>query len=227
MLKNLINLFFPPICEACKLPLTDGVAVVCINCRHDLPVTNFHFNTNENKVEKLLYGRAQLENATALLYFSKKGLVQELMHNLKYRGHEQIGEFFGEWLGAELKELQNYKTIDVIIPVPLHRLRQRKRSYNQVSKFGKEIAKSLQCDYNEEALVKVRHTKTQVFKDRITRFDDANTRFSLGNTKGLEGKHILLVDDIMTTGATAEACIRLLKTIPGARISLATMAITE
>ncbi len=227
MLKNLINLFFPPICEACKMPLSDGVEVLCLSCRHDFPVTNFHFEDDDNKIKKLLYGRVELENATALFHFSKKGLVQEFIHNLKYRGHEQIISFLGKWLGSELKALSNYKDIDVVIPVPLHKIRERERGYNQVEKFGLEIARALQCDYNNKALVKTRHTATQVFKDRLTRFDDANTRFGLGELDGLTGKHLLLVDDIITTGAIIEACLLLLKEIPNVKLSVATMAITE
>lgn len=226
MLNNLINLFFPHICEACKLPLRDNEKVVCINCRHELPVTNFHFDNND-AVKKVLYGRVQLENATALLYFSKKGLVQELLHNLKYRGHEQIGKFLGDWLGDELKTIENYKAIDVVVVVPLHKNKRRERGYNQVTKFGMAIAKALNISYNENTLVKIKSAKTQVFKDRISRFDDANTRFALSETQSLKGKHILLVDDIITTGATIEACAILLKTIENVKISIATMAIAE
>lgn len=226
MLQNLINLFFPQICEACKLPLKDNEKVVCVSCRHELPITNFHFENND-AVKKVLYGRAELENATALLHFSKKGLVQELLHNLKYRGHEQIGEFLGDWLGAELKTVENYRNINVVIPVPIHKNKRRERGYNQVTKFGKAIAYALNCDYREDALKKVERTKTQVFKDRVTRFDDAKKRFAVGNFSNLENKHILLVDDIITTGATIENCVALLKTIEGAKISVATMAIAE
>ena len=175
----------------------------------------------------MLYGRVELQNATALLHFSKKGLVQELLHNLKYRGHEQIGKFLGDWLGGELQSIEVYKNIGVIVPVPLHKNKRRERGYNQVTKFGEAIAKALNTEYDEGVLIKVKHSKTQVFKDRITRFDDANTRFALGNTDGLSGKHILLVDDIITTGATIEACVTLLERIPDVKISVATMAIAE
>jgi len=154
-------------------------------------------------------------------------LVQELLHNLKYRGHEQIGKFLGDWLGGELKTIEAYSNIDVVVPVPLHKTKRRERGYNQVKKFGQSIAKALDADYYEDALVKIKHTKTQVFKDRITRFDDANIRFELGRIENLNGKHILLVDDIITTGATVEACVLLLQTIPDVKISVATMAIAE
>lgn len=208
------------------MPLRDNEKVVCINCRHELPVTNFHFENND-AVKKVLYGRVQLENATALLHFSKKGLVQELLHNLKYRGHENIGSFLGNWLGGELKTIENYKTIDVVVAVPLHKNKRRERGYNQVTKFGMAIAKALNAAYNETTLIKVRRAKTQVFKDRISRFDDANTRFALSETDTLKAKHILLVDDIITTGATMEACATLLNTIENVKISIATMAIAE
>ncbi|WP_299116219.1 ComF family protein [uncultured Winogradskyella sp.] len=226
MFQNLINLFFPQICEACKTPLQNNEKVICINCRHELPVTNFHFENND-AVKKIVYGRVELENATSLLHFSKKGLVQELLHNLKYRGHEQIGKFLGDWLGGELAKIEDYKNIDVVVPVPLHKNKRRERGYNQVTKFGKAIAKALDTEYNEDVLIKIKHAKTQVFKDRITRFDDANTRFALGDVKNLESQHILLVDDIITTGATIEACVTLLKTIADVKISVATMAIAE
>lgn len=226
MLKNLINLFFPKICEACKTPLQDGVDVVCIACRHELPVTNFHFD-NPEFIKKIFYGRVQLENATALLHFSKKGLVQELLHNLKYRGHEQIGEFLGNWLGGELQNIESYKAIDIVVPVPSHKKNKRERGYNQVTKFAQSISKALNCEFREDAVLKIKQTNTQVFKDRNTRFEDINDRFILGNTDGLIGKHILLADDVITTSATIEACALLLNTIPNVKISVATMAIVD
>lgn len=226
MLKNIINLFFPQICEACKTPLRDNEKVVCITCRHELPVTNFHFENND-AVKKLLYGRVELENATALFHFSKQGLVQELLHNLKYRGHEQIGKCLGDWLGGELKTLEAYQTIDVVVPVPIHKKSKRERGYNQVTKFGEQIAKALNTVYFENALIKTSYTKRQVFKDRVTRFEDVNKRFEIGDISNLSKKHILLVDDVITTSATIEACVLLLQTIPGVNISVATMAIVE
>lgn len=226
MFKDLINLFFPPVCEACKSLLDDNEIVICTTCRHDLPVTEFHYN-NDEAIKKMLYGRVKLEQATALLHFSKKGLVQELLHNLKYRGHQQVGLVLGEWLGAELATIEGYNTIDMIIPVPLHKRKLTQRGYNQVSKFGKAIAKALQVQYNENILLKIKDEKTQVFKDRMTRFEDMQTRFALSSTSGLENKHILLVDDIITTGATLEACASLFSTINGIKISVATMAVAD
>ncbi|EDP71088.1 putative amidophosphoribosyl-transferase [Flavobacteriales bacterium ALC-1] len=219
-------MFFPAVCEACNTVLGDNETVVCISCRHQLPVTNFHFDNSET-VKKIVYGRVRLKNATALLHFSKKGIVQQLLHNLKYRGHEQISTFLGQWLGAELNTIKAYSNIDVVIPVPLYKTKLRRRGYNQVTKFGKEIAKALNATYNDTVLVKTKSTKTQVFKGRLTRWNDDGALFSITENASLKGKHVLLVDDIITTGATVEACATVLLKIDNIKLSLATMAIAD
>ncbi len=224
-MKNLLKLFFPLVCEACNTILSDNELVICTSCRHQLPVTDFHFNDSET-VKKTVYGRVKLDNATALLHFSKKGIVQQLLHNLKYRGHEQIGQFLGKWLGSELSTIDAYHTIDVVIPVPLYKTKLRKRGYNQVTKFGKEIAAALGADYNDSVLVKTKSSQTQVFKGRLTRWNDEEL-FCITENKSLKGKHILLVDDIVTTGATVEACASVLLKIDNIKLSLATMAIAD
>lgn len=224
MFNAILNLFFPKVCYACSHLLTDNEHHICTSCRHNLPVTNFHFENN-NTVEKVFYGRVKIEQATALLKFEKKGIVQQLLHNLKYRGHEIIGEVLGKWLGNELKTIEAYNNIDVVIPVPLHKNKLRKRGYNQVAKFGIEISKALDATYIDNVLIKTTATKTQVFKKRISRWNNANEIFTITNTALIEGKHILLVDDIITTGATIEACVNMLTKAKNIKISVATMAI--
>jgi ComF family protein len=226
VVKNLLNLFFPKVCEACNGALADNELVICTKCRHDLPVTNFHFE-NIDTVKKVVYGRVKLEQATALLHFSKKGVVQQILHNLKYRGHQDISGFFGRWLGAELKTIEAYKTIDVVVPVPLYKTKMRQRGYNQVEQFGKSIAEALNSDYNDRVLIKTKSTKTKVFKGRLSRWNDDGAVFAISNNSSLKGKHILLVDDIITTGATAEACATELLKIDNIKLSLATMAIAD
>lgn len=225
-MKNLLNLFFPKVCLGCNGFLGDHQAYLCLSCRHELPVTNFHFN-NSTAVKEVLYGRVQLELATALLHFSKKGIVQQLMHNLKYRGQESVGVFLGEWLGAELRSLEAYKSVEVVVPVPLHRSKLKKRGYNQVAKFGKAIANALKVPYNDKVLVKTTNTHTQVFKDRLRRILNNEAVFALKEPQSFKGKHVLLVDDIITTGATIEACSRVLSQTPGIKLSVALMAITD
>ncbi|WP_299398433.1 phosphoribosyltransferase family protein [uncultured Gelidibacter sp.] len=226
MVKNLLNLFFPQICLSCDNQLEDNELHVCTSCRHELPLTNFE-NIQQNEVAKILYGRVQLKYASSLLWFSKKGLVQHLLQNLKYKGHEEVGEFLGIWLGEELSKLEGFRTVDVVVPVPLHSKRLRQRGYNQVHKFGAEIAQALNCDFNTHVLQKTKATKTQVFKDRLRRWNNDDTVFSITEYESLKGKHILLVDDIITTGATIETCANALLKIEGVTLSVATMAIAE
>ncbi len=222
----MLNLFFPKSCLGCRTHLSDNENYICTSCRHQLPTTNFHFE-DDSEMKKILFGRVSLENATALFHFSKKGIVQELLHNLKYRRHESISTYLGQWLGEELKSVQSYEDIDIVIPVPLHKSKMRKRGYNQVAEFGKEIANALQVDYNDTLLKKSSALKTQVFKSRIKRWSDSNTAFNLTQTEHLSGKHILLVDDIITTGATIEACANELLKIENIKLSIATMAIAN
>ena len=219
----MLNLLFPKICNGCKSKLAKGEDIICAVCRHNLPLACFH-RTNDDTMKNIFYGRFSLENATALLLFQKKGITQEILHNLKYRGQKKISDFFGKWLGAELTKNANYSSIDLVIPVPLHKTRLKKRGYNQVSGFGKEIAKSLNIPYREDILLKVSQTDSQVFKKRITRFG-AESVFKLLKPKEILNKHILLVDDIVTTGATLENCAQQLLKSSNTKLSIATMAI--
>ncbi|MEZ4801242.1 MAG: ComF family protein [Gelidibacter sp.] len=222
----MLNLFFPKVCLACDAHLGDNETYICTFCRNELPVTNFHSDEN-NAVAKRLYGRVNFKRATSLFWFNKKGKVQHLIHNLKYNGHEDVGVFMGKWLGEELSQLDAYNDIDVVVPVPLHKSRLRKRGYNQVDKFGIEIAKALSVEFNTQVLVKVKATTTQVFKNRLKRILTNEADFSIADANSLIGKHILLVDDIITTGATIEACANQLLKIQGVSLSVATMAIAE
>lgn len=224
MLQNLINLFFPKVCFACTNPLVDNEKHICTNCRHDLPVTNFHFDKSE-EVKKVLYGRVKIEMGTSLLRFQKKGIVQHLIHNLKYKGYQEVGEFLGVWLGEELKTVDAYKDVDIVIPVPLHRTKLKKRGFNQVAKFAKEIANSLNANYSDSVLIKIYDTKSQVNKSRLARWTDSKEIFSIQNLEQINNKHILLVDDLITTGATIEACSNQLLKAQNVKISVATMAI--
>jgi ComF family protein len=225
MFESLINLFFPKVCYACLNYLNDNEDAICISCRHNLPVTNFHFN-NDDTVLKVFYGRAKVENATALFRFEKKGIVQQLIHGLKYKGYEKISPLLGDWLGGELKTVEAYKNIDIVIPVPLHKNKLKKRGFNQVSGFGKQIAASLNVEYNEDVLIKITNTSSQTSKNRFTRWNQTDELFTLQNISSIENKHILLVDDIITTGATLEACITVLNQAKNIKVSIACMATT-
>ena len=229
ILNDIINLFFPKVCYACSYQLSDNEKDICTNCRHQLPTTSYHLE-KPNEIEKVFYGRVKLQMVTAFLRFEKKGIVQQLLHNLKYRGQEKIGKTLGTWYAEELNKSPLFKDIDIIIPVPLHKKRLRKRGYNQVDLFAKEIAKSLNAEFIDDVLIKVSSSKTQVFKSRLSRWSDSNSVFSLNNSDKIKGKHILLVDDIITTGATIEACSNILfgkENKNNVKISVCTMAIAQ
>lgn len=226
MFHDLTNLFYPRICNACDGELLNSEEILCTDCLHELPVTNFH-QDNENPVKKVFRGRADLYSATALLSFRKKGMVQNLIHNLKYRNQKEIGAFLGKWLGAELNNIPAYQTIDVIIPVPLHPKKLASRGYNQVEGFARELALTLNAEYVDDLLLKTDATSAQTFKERFARWGQMEETLVTNNPSRLEDKHVLITDDILTTGATLEACYNKLKNIKGIKISIATMAITQ
>ena len=151
--------------------------------------------------------------------------MQQLIHGLKYKGQEAIGVFLGKWLGGELKTLKAYNDIDVVIPVPLHKKKLKKRGYNQVAKFAQHIAETLNANYMDDVLLKVTNTQSQVLKKRLARWNDNDALFMLENTHAIANKHILLVDDLITTGATIEACVTALNHAENIKISVASMAI--
>jgi len=225
-LKDIFNVFFPEVCLCCHEHLTNNELTVCLICRHDLPLTNFSAE-KDNLVEKSFYGRIPIENATALFYFLKKGKVQQLIHELKYNKQQQVGVFTGNWLGAEIAESKRFKHIDYIIPVPLHKNKLKTRGYNQVTTFGESLAQKLTAEYNRNFLIKVSSTKTQTKKIRLDRWKNVQELFVVQNKSALENKHILLIDDIITTGATLEACCNAFSNIKGLKISIACMAYTK
>lgn len=225
MFHDLLNLFYPQICNCCGSELLGKENIICTSCLHKLPLTGFHLD-NENAVKKVFTGRLDIENATALLYFRKKGMVQELIHNLKYRGHREISTYLGDWYGELLADTSQFGTIQAVIPVPLHPKKLRSRGFNQVEGFGKAIANKLQIEYLDDVLVKKSTTRSQTLKNRLARWGQIEETFMIENTQKAENKHLLLVDDLITTGATLEACTHKLQKINGVKISMATMAIT-
>jgi ComF family protein len=219
----MLNILFPQVCCSCKDLLISGEEVICTNCIHSLPIAAFH-RTGSEILKNRFYGRFLLQNATALVYFQKRGLTQKLLHNLKYRGKKKISTFFGKWLGAELAECTAYNNVEMVIPVPLHKQKLKKRGFNQVEDFGKEIAWALNVPYRDDILVKISKSGSQVFKTRILRFE-AEEEFSIQKIDEIKNKHILLVDDIITTGATLEKCALQLLKAENISISIATIAV--
>jgi len=222
----IIDLFFPKVCAGCHTILITNETVFCTNCRHELPLTQYHLDPKNEAVKKF-YGKIAIEHASALLYFNKKGIVQELIHNLKYKGHEEIGTVLGNWYMEDLKELILETPFDVVIPVPLHPKKFRERGYNQVTTFGKALAKGLKINYNDTLLYRKKYSKTQSKKNLIGRSENIENIFDVLFTAENQNKHFLIVDDVLTTGATLEACSKALLKIPGAKISIVCMAMAH
>lgn len=226
MFESIINLFFPKVCSGCSSFLLSNENVICTVCRHEIPLTNHHLNP-ENDAFKKFYGRIPVIHTSALFYFHKKGIVQELIHNLKYKGHEEIGTVLGEWYAEDLKTIELLQSADEIIPVPLHRRKLKERGYNQVTAFGKALSSGLNIDYNDSILVRNVYSKTQSKKNLLGRMEGIESTFDVAFTEKNHNKHFLLIDDVITTGATLEACSRALLKIPGAKISIVCMAMAQ
>ena len=226
MFKSLLQLFFPPVCAGCKTVLVANENVICTKCRHEIPLTQHHLNS-ENEAIKKFYGRIPVEHVSALVYFHKKGIVQELIHCLKYRGQEDIGTVLGEWYAEELISSQLLQTVDTIIPVPLHPKKLRERGYNQVTEFGNALAKKLGIPLNNSILFRQVYSKTQSQKNRLGRTEGIDTIFDVTFNEKDHNQHFLLIDDVITTGATLEVCAKALLKIPGAKISIVCMAMAD
>jgi ComF family protein len=226
MFKSIINLFFPPVCAGCHSFLLSNENVICTICRHNIPLTNHHLNP-ENEAFKKFYGRIPVEYVSALLYFHKKGIVQELIHNLKYKGQEEIGSVLGAWFAEDLKNSPIIQSVDEIIPVPLHKRKLRERGYNQVTNFGNALSNGLNISYNPNILVRNIYSKTQSKKTLLNRSDGIDTIFDVSFSEKDHNKHFLLIDDVITTGSTLEACSHALMKIPGAKISIVCMAMAH
>ncbi|QTE21910.1 ComF family protein [Polaribacter cellanae] len=226
ILTDFFQLFYPRLCANCDAQLIENESILCTFCRHDLPLTNFN-NYRENKVAKIFYGRIAVEKAYSLLFYRKEGISKKLIHELKYKGNEDIGVFFGNWLGEMLKENKKFSDVDCIIPVPLHPKKKRERGYNQVSKFGQTVGKYLQIPFNEHVLTRISSSKTQTLQSRFERFTNNDTKFLLTDYNSLRNKHVLIVDDVITTGATLEACAKELQKTENIKISFLTIGYTE
>ncbi|WP_339658863.1 ComF family protein [uncultured Polaribacter sp.] len=226
LLKDLFHIFYPKLCTVCEDKLVENEVTICTLCRHDLPLTNF-IDYKNNKATQAFYGRIIIEKAFSLLFYRKKGNTQKLIHDLKYKGNEEIGVLFGNWLGEILKENKEFSAIDYIIPVPLHPKKLRERGYNQVTKFGQTVGKHLNITYLENSLIRISSTKTQTFKARFERFNNIDTKFLLTDPSFFDHKNILLIDDVITTGATLEACAKEFLKSKNCTISILTIAYTE
>lgn len=214
---------YPKMCLACGQPLVRGEEFVCSECMYHIPRTDYHLN-KENMVAQLFYGRIDLVFATSYFGFDKGGILQKLMHHLKYKGEKGIGEILGKHLGMGLKQSPFLPPLDCIIPVPLHKKRLRKRGYNQSEHIAIGMASVLNVPVNTSTLIRTTYKSSQTKLTKEERWKNVSDNFMINSKQQLNNKHVLIVDDVLTTGATIEACYNALSTIEGIRISVATLA---
>ena len=227
-LKSTLNcfseLFFPRICIVCNNRLISQEQHICLNCHYQMPRTNFHLEEG-NTMEQLFYGRVMIERATAFFEFRKGSKYQKILHHLKYKGQKELGERMGSLIGFELKHTDFAASIDLICPVPLHHKKERKRGYNQSYHLALGLSNSLEVPIDNNSIKRVINTNTQTSKGRFERWQNVDGIFELSNPGSVLNKHILLVDDVVTTGATLEACVSAIQQVPETKISLLTLAI--
>ncbi|NQU51901.1 MAG: ComF family protein [Bacteroidetes bacterium] len=223
---DLAELFFPTLCITCGDRLISQEKYLCLNCWYDLPVTNFHLN-NENKVAQLFWGRVQIENATSFFSYKKGSKYMQLIHFVKYKGLKELGFETGRKFGFTLLNSVGFGDVDLIVPVPLHPRKQKKRGFNQSDWIAKGISDSLQKPVSTKNLFRQVYTSTQTQKNRFERWQNVEGIFGIKEPDEFQGKHILLIDDVVTTGSTLEACaFQLLKT-ENTKVSIATLAFAD
>ncbi len=223
LMTDFIGLLFPEVCAACGNPLVMNEKMICTSCLLHLPRTYFS-RERDNPVSQAFWGKLDIYSATALYLFKKGSGVQHMLHQLKYKGNREIGIYLGTLLGDELQGSTLFNTVEAVVPVPLHPKKQRKRGYNQSEVIAEGICRSLTASLDTRTLVRVRYSETQTKKSRYKRWENVRDIFAITPGTNLAGRHVLLVDDVLTTGSTMEACARELLTVPGLRLSVACIA---
>jgi ComF family protein len=219
---DLIHLFFPEICSACATGLVRGEKTICLDCHLHLPQTRFHDHPG-NAAEKQLSGLCPVVAVTSLWHFNKSTRVQKLIHNLKYAGHRDAGELAGNLLAQQLLSSPRFSGLDGVIPVPLHRVKRLKRGYNQSECFARGLATTMNLPLHTDWLLRVSDTSTQTKRGRRSRHEAVENAFAVDRRLARPG-HYLLVDDVITTGATLISCVNALSAVEGVRVSAASMA---
>ncbi len=223
VLSDFTGLFYPNICAVCHDGLTRGEEVICTSCLYHIPRTRY-WTTDDNPVAKIFWGRANIEKACAYFLFAKGSKYRKLLHLLKYNGRSDIGIKLGEEFGRELSDSEAYRTINAIVPVPLHPKRLKERGYNQAQMIAQGLSKSMGIPVINDVLLRTQYTQTQTKKTREERVKNVSEAFCIHNHKKIENRHILLVDDVVTTGATLEICANTILANTSTQISIGTLA---
>src|SRR5450631_11498 len=223
--QSLLHLFFPHTCCGCGTELIEEDILFCFYCEVSMPLTEFEFFP-ANPIEKIFWGRVEIQAAAAHAYFTSGSSIQQSLHLLKYKGRKQLGEYFGLRMGKAIKQSNRFTQCEIIIPLPLFAGREKKRGYNQANLIAEGISKQLNIPVISDVVFRFKKTETQTNKSRIQRWKNMEATFKIKNPLLIRGKHILLVDDVITTGASLEACAQVLQNISGVRVSICCLAHT-
>lgn len=226
LLNDLLGLFYPELCITCGDRLVSQEKYICLKCWADLPENNFHRDLN-NKVAQLFWGKTEIVAAASFFLFRKGSNYQKLIHFIKYEGLKELGHEVGLRYGYKLSESSEFQSVDVVVPVPLHKKKLRKRGYNQSEWIARGLSESMDKPVSSDNLFRKTHTSTQTQKNRIERWENVKDVFGVRQPGEFSGKHILLIDDVVTTGATLEACAAQLLTIENVKVSIATLAYAD
>lgn len=226
LLNNLLSIFYPRLCLSCGDVLQENEEHLCLNCQLHLPETDSH-KVENHPLEQIFRGRVPVENTYAFLSFRKGNCVQEILHHLKYKGNKEVGAYLGEIYGRKLRAKGRLADADYIIPIPLHPKKLRIRGYNQSEWIAKGLSKGLQIPYDTHILVRSTFTETQTRKSRFSRWENVKEVFAVTDGDAIAGKHVIVCDDVLTTGATTEAAVRKILEVPGTRVSVVTLATAQ
>lgn len=223
--ESVLHLLFPHVCTGCGSDILSNESVLCMRCIEGMPETNFEIHPN-NPVEKLFWGRLPVTNAAALFYFTKESLMQHLMHQFKYKGNKDLGLQLGRIMGEQILKSGRFN-VDALIPLPLFPGKEKKRGYNQATVLCQGMAESMKIPVLDKVITRPQHTETQTKKGRIERWKNMEGKFILSDTSSIRNKHLLLVDDVVTTGATLEACGNELLQVENVKLSLACLCVSS
>ncbi|MEC3879973.1 ComF family protein [Parapedobacter sp. 10938] len=216
-------LFFAQTCAGCDAPLVNGEKHICTTCWYRLPDTRAH-EDEQNSSARQLWGRVCIESVASYWYFREASRVKRIIHHLKYRNRPEIGTVIGQRYGAVLVDTAPFNQADIIVPVPLHPKKLRARGYNQSTFFANGLAHSMHLPVAEHGIVRRRATESQTRRNRYERYENMLETFVANDVGAIADRHVLLVDDVLTTGATLEACASSLLENGAAKVSAVTIA---
>ena len=225
-INHFINLFYPQVCSACGNLLMYNEDTVCLTCRYLLPKTLYERN-RDNPLAQSFWGQIDFHAVTSEFFFSKTGKVQRLLHQLKYKGDKEAGFFLGQQIGESIKDVELFRDIDCLVPIPLHPKKEHLRGYNQSHIIAQGIEEKMKIPIVKDCLFRKVFTSTQTKKSREERWENVKDIFDVKDKRRLENKHILLIDDVLTTGATLMAAGKTLSQIKNIKMSVATAACTS